>query len=173
MTGREGTVSTIGSWCKHVKTRRNRLYMVRNAADPKPVAPSGQPTLWMYNSSDDIVWPLNKLLTLLATFSGLGNSVGCACFACLVGGHFSCENSVSDVITRSGLGPVTFYTVPRICRPADQHGTRSHRPVPSQSTLTPLQVNVSTSIVLERVHALSTSPRSCDTSRTLPWVGTS
>jgi hypothetical protein len=147
--------------------------MARNAASPKPVAPSGQATLWTYNSSDGLVWGLNKLLTMLAPFSGLGNSVGCACFACLVGGHFSCENLVLDVDARSGLGPVAFYTVPRVCRPADQHGTRPHRPVPSQSTLTPSQVNVSTSIDLDHVETLCTSPRAHNTSWTLPWVGRS
>ena len=99
--------------------------------------------------------------------------MGCVCFACLVGGHFSCRNLVLDVITRSGLGPVAFYTVPRVCRPADQHGTRSRRPVPSQSTLTPSQANVSTSIDLDHVETVCTSPRAHNTSWTLPWVGRS
>lgn len=43
------------------------------------------------------------------------------------GGHFSCENLVLDVITKSGLGPVAFYTVPRVCRLADKLDAAGHR----------------------------------------------
>ena len=163
----------MGLSCRHVKTRRNRLDMLQNVPNLKRVVPRVWPTSRTYNLPGGMVWGPDNLSTPLASLPTLGNSVGCASLACLVGGHFSCENLVLDVDTRSGLGPVASYTVPRVSRLDDKLGSRSHRPVPLQSTLTPSQVRVLAFDVLERVNSVSTLPRACNTSQTLPWVGTS